>query len=47
MRDGGRIAAMSERDDRDPALAGIGGMQAIIDVIEIVVGFETDLTWLT
>ncbi len=31
---------MSERDDRDTALAGIGGLQTLVGVLEIVVGFE-------
>ena len=31
---------MAERDDRDPALGGIGGLQTLVGVLEIVVGFE-------
>ena len=40
MPDGGGIPGMAERDDRDTALARIGGLQPLVDVIEIVVGFE-------
>ena len=40
MADGGRVAGMAERDDRDPSLAGIGGLKTLVGVIEIVVGFE-------
>ena len=31
---------MAERNDRDPTLAGIGGLQTLVGVLEVVVGFE-------
>ena len=40
MRDGGGIAGMAERDDGDAALGGIGGLEPLVGVFEIVVGFE-------
>jgi hypothetical protein len=40
MPDGGGIAGMAERDDRNPALGGVGGRETLARVLEIVVGFE-------
>jgi hypothetical protein len=31
---------MPESDDRDTALAGVGGLKTLVRVLEIVVGFE-------
>ena len=40
MTDRGGIAGMAERDDGDAALGRIGGLQPLVGVFEIVVGFE-------
>ena len=34
------IAGVTERDDGDTALGGIGGLKPLIGVFEIVIGFE-------
>jgi hypothetical protein len=40
MRDRGRIAGMAERDDGDAPLGRICGLQPLVGVFEVVVGFE-------
>ena len=45
MRHRGRIAGIAELDDRDAALAGIGGVQPLADVVEVVIGSRTARAW--
>jgi hypothetical protein len=40
MSDGGRVPRMTERDDRDATLAWVGSPEALVGVLEIVIGFK-------
>ena len=41
------IPGMTERDDGHPTLPGIGGLQALVGIVEIIVGSRKDQTWPT
>jgi hypothetical protein len=40
MADRGGIAGMAERNDRHATLSGVGGLKALVGVLEVVIGFE-------
>jgi hypothetical protein len=40
MRDSCGIAGMAKRDDRNPTLARIGGLQPLVGIFKVVIGFE-------